>query len=142
VILSGGPDDLATPRAVAQAMQCLPLDLAGQTSLGQLAALAERCDVAIGPDSGPLHLAAAVGTQTVRLYGPSDELIYGPWAGHGVQAVLSHELPCRPCRDFQNPPCGAPTEPPCLLGLSVDDVVETACRALRAAAPAAAPRLS
>ena len=54
-------------------------DLAGQTSLGQLAALFAGCAAVLGVDSGPLHIATAVGPPTVRLYGPSDEAIWGPW---------------------------------------------------------------
>src|SRR5207248_6676442 len=61
VALTGGGDDLATPLAVAAAMRATPLMLAGETSPGQFGALAERSALVIGTDSGPLHLAAAVG---------------------------------------------------------------------------------
>jgi len=55
------------------------LNLAGATSLGQLAAVLERARLVLGVDSGPLHLAAALGRPTLRLFGPSDAAIWGPW---------------------------------------------------------------
>jgi heptosyltransferase-2/heptosyltransferase-3 len=55
-------------------------NLAGQTSgLGQLAWLLDRAGMVLGVDSGPLHIAAALGRPTIHLYGPSDESIWGPW---------------------------------------------------------------
>ncbi|HUS13931.1 MAG TPA: glycosyltransferase family 9 protein [Chloroflexia bacterium] len=56
-----------------------PASLAGQTTLGQVAALFARSRLVLGVDSGPLHIATAVGAPTVRLYGPSDEALWGPW---------------------------------------------------------------
>ena len=56
-----------------------PISLAGQTSLGALAAVYRRSALVIGPDSGPLHLAVAVRTPTVHLYGPVNRRAFGPW---------------------------------------------------------------
>lgn len=130
VVLTGGADDVDGPRAVAGVMRQPALVLAGQTSLGQLGALAERCRLAIGTDSGPLHLAAAVGTPTLRLYGPTDEAVFGPWGEEQRHAVLSYPLACRPCGNLVRPPCGALSQPPCLLGIPTERVVAAALAAL------------
>src|SRR5204863_9175881 len=61
------------------AQQVQAPSLAGQTSLGQLAALFAALRLVLGVDNGPLHLATAASTPTVRLYGPSDEQLWGPW---------------------------------------------------------------
>ncbi|MDQ2809222.1 MAG: glycosyltransferase family 9 protein [Chloroflexota bacterium] len=63
-------------------------DLTGQTSLGQLGALFAACTAVLGVDSGPLHIATAVGPPTVRLYGPSDEAIWGPWGSPARHRVV------------------------------------------------------
>ena len=135
LVVSGGPDDPATPRAVAAAMQSPALLLAGKTTLGQLGALCQRATLVLGVDSGPLHLAAALGTPTLRLYGPTDEAIFGPLdhlGNSGALApppdhgVLTKPLPCRPCGNLLAPPCGARSEPACLLGVTTDRVVATA----------------
>ena len=130
VVLTGGPDDPTGPGAITAAMRHEPLVLAGQTSLGQLGALAERSLLAVGTDNGPLHLAAALGTPTVRLYGPTDEAVFGPRGGAAEHVVLTHELACRPCGNLINPPCGARREPACMQGIPTERVVEAALGAL------------
>jgi ADP-heptose:LPS heptosyltransferase len=126
VVLTGGEDDLETPRAVAAGMQEEPLLLAGSTTLGQLGALAEQCLLAIGTDNGPLHLAEALGTPTLRIFGPTDQSQFGPWDRSGQHAVLTHQLPCRPCGNLIDPPCSARQEPPCLLGVDSARVIQAA----------------
>jgi heptosyltransferase-2/heptosyltransferase-3 len=70
------------------AQQAAAPNLAGQTSLGQLAALFATLRLVLGVDNGPLHLATAVGTPTVRLYGPSDETLWGPWGPAACHRVI------------------------------------------------------
>ena len=64
------------------------LERAGATTLGQLAALYERCALVLGSDSGPLHLAVAVGAPSVHLYGPVPPAKFGPWGDPTRQVVL------------------------------------------------------
>jgi ADP-heptose:LPS heptosyltransferase len=135
VALTGGADDLATPLAVAAAMRAAPLMLAGKTTLGQFGALAERSALVVGTDSGPLHLAAAVGAPTVRVYGPTDEAIFGPWGPPQKHVVLVNPLPCRPCGNLVAPPCAARAEPPCLLGVRANRVLEASLAQLTARLP-------
>ncbi len=70
------------------AQQAAAPNLAGQTTLGQLAALLADLQLVLGVDNGPLHLATAVGTPTVRLYGPSDETLWGPWGPAAQHRVV------------------------------------------------------
>ncbi len=73
------------------------LDLSGKLSLPQLAAVSERSKLFVGVDSAPLHLAAAVGTPVIGIFGPSSETLWGPWCEKKL--VLSRDLECRlPCK--------------------------------------------
>ncbi len=71
------------------------LDLTGQTSIGSLAALLERCQLYVGNDAGPTHLAAAMGTPAIAIFGPSDSTLYAPYSPVGV--ALHHRPYCSPC---------------------------------------------
>ncbi len=91
----------------------------GETSLLGLAALLMRAKAAIVNDGGPLHVAVAVGTKTVSIFGPVDPQVYGPnpMANH---AVVQKHLPCQPCyRRFRMANCSHIS---CLSELSVEEV--------------------
>lgn len=68
---------------------------AGKTDLFQLAELYRRCAVVISNDSGPMHVAAAVGTPVVAIFGPTDPALTGPYGDQHV--VLRAGIPCSPC---------------------------------------------
>lgn len=69
--------------------QTPPRQLAGKTNnVGQLVWVLERAHMVLGVDSGPLHIAAALGKPTLHLYGPSDETIWGPWGSPYTHRVL------------------------------------------------------
>jgi heptosyltransferase-2/heptosyltransferase-3 len=122
VLLIGGPDDTSLLASIRTHQAAPAVALSGQ-SLGVSAALYARCAVLVGLDGGGPHLAAAVGTPTVRLYGPASPAQYGPWPPRGDQRVLmTRALACAPCGHLENPPCGAPRLPACLLALEVDEV--------------------
>ena len=71
------------------------INLIGKTSILQLGALLERCEICLTCDSGPMHIAAAVGTPTVALFGPTDPVRHKPYgAGH---TVVEKPVECRPC---------------------------------------------
>jgi heptosyltransferase-3 len=92
VVVTGGP--AAAERAyVAQVLEgaasgCI-VDASGQLSLAELTPLIERAQVFIGPDTSVTHLAAATGTPTVTLFGPSNPVAWGPWPQGFAQAVRS-----------------------------------------------------
>jgi heptosyltransferase-2/heptosyltransferase-3 len=71
------------------------LNLVGKTDILQLGALLERCEVCLTCDSGPMHIAAAVGTPTIALFGPTDPIRHQPYGiGH---TVIEKPVSCRPC---------------------------------------------
>ena len=76
-------------------------DLTGKTSLAELAAVISRCDVLISGDSGPLHLATALGKPVVGLYGPTDPVLSGPYADDAT--IVRAGIPCSPCYDLRAP---------------------------------------
>lgn len=95
IILVGAAADGV--EAVQAAMRTPALNLAGQTSLGQLAAVLAQSDLFLGADSGVMHLAAAVGAPVVALFGPSNPQAWGPWTPAGRSAVVRLGLACAPC---------------------------------------------
>jgi len=97
VILTGSANEVPLVQAIAAGMAGQPIVAAGQTTLGQLAALMARCRLVLGVDSGPLHLAVAVGTPTVHLYGPVDSHTFGPWGDPARHIVLTSGMACIPC---------------------------------------------
>lgn len=128
IVLTGGPSEHALVEQIAAGLDPRPQTLVGATTIGQLAALFARCALVVGGDSGPLHLAAAVGTPTVRLYGPTDVREFGPWPPDGPHLALAAGLSCQPCRSFTDLECGARRTPPCLRALDVETVIAAASR--------------
>ncbi len=94
-VLVGGPDEADAAEVIAQACGMPPLVLTGRTTLGQLAAVLAQCALMVGSDSGPLHLAVALGTRVVGLYGPTNWTRYGPFGR--PDAVRRHPIFCSPC---------------------------------------------
>lgn len=127
LVLSGSPGD----RPIVDEVRAkLPddvaiIDLAGGLELPILAAVLERCLVFITGDTGPMHLAAAVGTPTVAVFGLSDPARYAPISTR--HRVVRIDLPCAPCNRVRLPPerCQGHT-PDCLEGVTVDAVVAAA----------------
>lgn len=72
------------------------VDLSGQLSLKELAAVTAKARLFVGVDSAPMHMAAAMGTPVVAIFGPSGDREWGPW-GEGHRVVASNTHPCRPC---------------------------------------------
>lgn len=95
VVLIGGPDERAEVAAVRGKMKVPAIDLAGASTVGLLPALLSKASLLITNDSGPMHIAAAVGTPVVALFGPTSAVLTGPYgAGH---SVLTGNVSCRPC---------------------------------------------
>src|SRR5262249_53975081 len=98
VILTGSDNEYPQILQIISKMRQKAVSVAGETNIGQLAALYERASVVLGADSGPLHLAVAAGAPTVHLYGPADPAEFGPWGDPLRQIVLTSPIGCRPCR--------------------------------------------
>ena len=92
---------------------------AGETDLFQLAELYRRCAVVITNDSGPMHVAAAVGTPVIGIFGPTDPALTGPYGKEHI--VLRAGIPCSPC--FKGY-CTNGVHMECMKLVTVDQVLE------------------
>ncbi len=102
IVLTGGPDEQATVEAVAERMLHRPLLLAGRTSLGCLAAVIASLDLFVSNDTGPAHLAEAVGTPSVTLFGPADPVRWAP-LDPARHPVVRLPVGCNPCGFWECP---------------------------------------
>jgi heptosyltransferase-2 len=127
VLLVGGPGDEEVVGSVISQMESRAVNLVGKTTFKQLAAVLQRCRLFIGGDSGPLHIAAAVGTPTVGIFGPSDPRLVAP-RGEKHLAVWK-KVSCSPCywpdtvaagHDFSE--CGEGSRE-CMSAIQVEDVL-------------------
>ncbi len=123
MLFTSGPDSQETgmiQRILARVPFPVP-SLAGQLTLKQLAALIARARLFIGMDSAPMHIAAAVGTPVVALFGPSGADIWGPWQ---VPArVITSDHSCRPCGLDG---CGGSKRSDCLEVIPIGRVLDAA----------------
>jgi heptosyltransferase I len=94
VVLVGAPRERHVGENIARLAPGVA-DLTGQTALSELAALISRAAICIAHDSGPMHLAVALGIPVVALFGPSDTIWAGPY--HRDNATVRADLPCSPC---------------------------------------------
>jgi ADP-heptose:LPS heptosyltransferase len=124
VIVFGGPHETSLTREVAGADA---LDLGGRTDLPAMAAGLARCRLLVTNDTGPMHLAAAVGTPVVAFFGPDRPARVAPLIAQ--RRVLVHEeLPCLGCRRAACPRRGPGTVLPraeheCLQLISVEEAM-------------------
>lgn len=98
VVMTAAPDshELEFLTRISALCKVKPINLGGKLSLKALAALTGRAKLFIGVDSAPMHMASAVGTPVVALFGPSGEKEWGPWSSV-ARVVASDAHPCRPC---------------------------------------------
>jgi heptosyltransferase-3 len=119
VVLTAAPeeDELRLVAEIERLARGAPLNIAGKLSIKELGALTARARLFVGVDSMPMHVAAALGTPTVALFGPSGEREWGPW--RVLHRVVTSGHPCRPCG---NDGCGGGKVSECLTLLAVDQV--------------------
>jgi lipopolysaccharide heptosyltransferase I len=120
-VFTHGPSAAETREAEALAEKTAGL-AAPLFSLRELGELFRRCRLFLSPDTGPMHLASAVGAPVVALFGPKDPAIYGPY--FGPRAIVEKSLPCRPC------PKRACDDPRCMLTITPHEVIAAAERLL------------
>jgi heptosyltransferase-3 len=117
LVLTGAPDprEAALVSEIESRAHAAALNLSGQLTLPELGALIASARLFIGCDTAPMHMAAAVGTPVVAVFGPSGDAEWGPWrVAHRVVASGAHS--CRPCG---NNGCGGSNISDCLLTLPV-----------------------
>jgi ADP-heptose:LPS heptosyltransferase len=120
IVITGGKDEWAMCERVRSYMRYPALNVAGQTSLGTLAALIERLQLFISNDSGPAHLASALGTRSITIFGAAN---VEDWAAIDTTRHRSLSIPvsCRPCYLSE-----CPIGYQCLRGITTGDVILTA----------------
>jgi len=117
-VLSGSESEVELCRSVALQSDGAALSLAGTLDIRGLAATLERASVFVGSDSGPMHIAAAVGVPVVALFGPNTPDRFAPRSA--AARVIRHEVPCSPCDQKR---CIRP-ENPCMEAITVDEVFD------------------
>jgi lipopolysaccharide heptosyltransferase II len=105
IAVLGGSEDVKAAAAIAERLAGQPaVNLAGKSTLAQAAAIVAQVDVYVSADTGVLHLAYAVGTRTVHLFGPGVLSKWGP-PGHRFRSIAA-DAPCSPCTVYgYTPPC-------------------------------------
>ena len=136
VVLTAAPDEReramlgAIRAALDTSIAPRVVDLGGQLSVRELAALTARARAFVGVDSAPMHIASATGTPSVALFGPSSEIAWGPW--RVPHRVVTSAHPCRPCGLDG---CGGSKVSECLTTLPVDRVHDAFLDLLRETGP-------
>jgi heptosyltransferase-2 len=129
-ILFGGKNDLPITNRIESAIrnpQSAIFNLAGQTSLRELMSLLKVCRVVLTNDTGPMHVAAAIGTPVVVPFGSTSPELTGPISSNELHhQILKSDTPCSPCFLRE-----CPIDFRCMNGISVERVVEAVLQAVR-----------
>ncbi|MDP3296461.1 MAG: putative lipopolysaccharide heptosyltransferase III [Thermodesulfovibrionia bacterium] len=100
------------------------INLCGKTTIKELAVISEAADLFLGVDSAPMHIAAALGTPVIALFGPTGE----DWIPYGKDhIVISKEMPCKPCKKGM---CEGIQLRECLIAIKPEDVKEAVLKIL------------
>jgi ADP-heptose:LPS heptosyltransferase len=123
-LIGGSSQDIDLAQQIRQMAESRPTIMAGRTTIKEFAAIAKKSALFVGSDSGAMHIAAAVGTSVVALFGPSNPREWGPRGGRAE--VLYKEIDCRICF---HPTCTR-GEQNCMRLISVEEVIAAAQKLL------------
>lgn len=101
IVLTGTPNDLPIVKSVISRMHEHAINLAGKTNLTQLTALLQQADLVISGDSGPMHMAVAVGAPLIAIHGPTNPSLGGPVSPDAT--ILRSDIWCSPCYNARDP---------------------------------------
>lgn len=121
VVVTGAPHEREQVQGVLTGKE---ENLVGKLSLSELGGVIARAKGLFTVDSLPLHLAAALKTPVVAVFGPSSEINWGPWR-HPKAEIVTLNYPCRPCYQAG---CGGSSLSDCLLRLQADPILKAAER--------------
>lgn len=121
-VIIGGSGDRELAREINSLGTVACLDLTGRTSIPEMIECLRRCRLVITNDTGPMHIAAALGRPVIGVFGPTDPGQTGPY-GSNVR-ILRGELPCAPCMKST---CRWDSYMECLRSVSAVDVARAAC---------------
>ncbi len=124
VLLFGKEEERPIIHEILKHMGTKGIDLSGKTGLLQLAALMERCNLLVTNDTGTMHVATAVGTPVVAIFGSTPPLTTGPWGDRHV--VVKRDVSCSPCWKRI-----CPTDHRCMELITVDEIEEVVDKQLR-----------
>jgi heptosyltransferase II len=123
IVIFGGPNDKAVQDEVAARMEIPAILAAGETNVGTLVALISRCSVFITNDSGPMHIAAALGVPIAAVFGSTNPVTTGPM---GDAVIIRHEIDCSNCLERR-----CPKDHRCMESVTVDEVANAATGILK-----------
>ncbi|MDT7041812.1 lipopolysaccharide heptosyltransferase II [Candidatus Nitronereus thalassa] len=115
-IIVGAPGEETLGHEIASFMRTTPVVLTGKTSLGALKAVIKQCRVFLTNDTGPMHIANALGVPVVAVFGPTDHKTTAPFVPGYV--IVRTPVECSPCLLRE-----CPIDHPCMTGVTVDQVV-------------------
>lgn len=118
IVITGSKEDIELAKKISDSMKERPVSLCGKISLKQLGALFERTNLVITADTSPMHIASAVGTKLICIFGPTSPNITGP-VGKGIYRIIQKDIGCKiPCYRIN---C---KDNLCMKAITVDDVME------------------
>jgi ADP-heptose:LPS heptosyltransferase len=125
IVVTAGPGEEELAQRVVDAMRSPVLNVAGKTTVGSLAALIRRCDVFISNDTGPAHLAVAVDTPSITIFGPADRRRWAP-LDQQRHPIAFQPVDCSPCPHWE-----CPIDHRCLRWIEPEQVIALATRLIR-----------
>ncbi len=121
VIILGDEKEAPIAQIIRNSMRNIPIDLIGKTNLEEFVGIISNLKILVANDGGPLHTAVALGVKTVSIFGPVDDLVYGPYPKSESQIVIKQNLSCRPCyNNFRLKKCLNDLK--CIQGITVSEV--------------------
>ena len=137
-LLLGDEGDLPFVQEIVSRMRHVPTLLVGELDLSELTAVIRRCRALVCNDSGPMHIATAVDTPVVALFGPTHpRLGFAPMGTHDV--VLTANRPCSPCSLHGEKACRF-SQRYCMEEISPDRVIAEIARIVSSPSPTSAPK--
>ena len=115
IIVVGAKSELEVGKSIENLMQKKPYILTGQTSLMELAGVLKTATLVVSNDSGPMHLANAIHTPVVALFGPTNPQVTGPLQQPSI--IIKKEVPCWPCKHRE-----CPSDHRCMLEIKPEEV--------------------
>ncbi len=123
-VLFGGAGEERLAGEIAQQMKTSPLILTGMTTIRELMVMLQRCRLLVTNDTGPMHMAQALGTPVVAIFGPTDPVATAPYGGEN--GIVRSFVRCSPCLLRS-----CPIDHRCMNQISVEQVVQVSVTQLR-----------
>ena len=101
IIITGDKYETSLAKKISKLLNFNPIILSGKTTVWQLAALLKKVDLFVGGDTGPLHIAIAMKTPVIGIYGPTFISRTGPWGPESQFTVVKSTASCSPCKNTE-----------------------------------------